>query len=529
MGAPLRILEVSPSFDPAHAFGGPIASTRELCRRLAADPACEVRVLTTDAASPLRPGRLAVPAGWHRHSAGFAICYCRWVLPRDLAPGLLARLLPALRWAEVVHLNGVYSFTTPAVLLLARLFGRPVLWSTRGALMDPGHGEGRAKRLWDRACRLLADRRRCLVLATGPGEASSVRRRLPGFAVADLPNGVDGPAVPLAWTAPPDGVLRLLFIGRLHPIKALDRLIEALSLTRHPARLTIYGDGGEDCRAALEALAARLGLGARVRFAGFLPPAGLSAALATHDGLALPSHSENFGMAAAEALAHGRPVIASTGTPWAALDEHDCGAWVANDPPALAAAIDRLAGADIAAMGRRAHHWMTRTHSWEALASRFRELACDLARPPARIGVIASVGGHLTEVRALAPAFAHLPHFYVLNDHVALPDEMAGRTHFITHAERDWRVLLNFWELWRIFARERPDILLSTGAGPAVPAAIVGRLLFGCRVIFVESMTRVERPSLTARLIRPFTDHLLVQWPALVRHLPGSRHAGRLL
>ncbi|MBF0395027.1 MAG: glycosyl transferase family 1, partial [Alphaproteobacteria bacterium] len=152
MGAPLRILEISPSFDPAHAFGGPIVSTRDLCRALAADGACEIRVLTTDAASPTRAARLAVPAGWHRHPAGFLIRYCRWALPPDLSPGLLVALVPALRWAEAVHLNGVYSFTTPATLLLARLLGRPVLWSPRGALMDPGHGEGRVKRLWDRAC-----------------------------------------------------------------------------------------------------------------------------------------------------------------------------------------------------------------------------------------------------------------------------------------------------------------------------------------------------------------------------------------
>jgi hypothetical protein len=60
-----------------------------------------------------------------------------------------------------------------------------------------------------------------------------------------------------------------------------------------------------------------------------------------------------------------------------------------------------------------------------------------------KVCIVSSCGGHLTEVRRLRPAYAAFEHFYVLNDKAILPGDMAGRTTFIAHSERDWRTLLN--------------------------------------------------------------------------------------
>lgn len=146
-----------------------------------------------------------------------------------------------------------------------------------------------------------------------------------------------------------------------------------------------------------------------------------------------------------------------------------------------------------------------------------------------KVCIVASPGGHLTEARQLSPAYATLPHFYVLNDDAGLPLDMVGRTYVITHAERDWRVLWNFYEALIILRDERPNVILSTGAGPAVPFAVVGRYLFSCRVIFVETITRVERPSLTARLMYWLADDFFFQWPALQRFFPRGICGGPLV
>lgn len=129
----------------------------------------------------------------------------------------------------------------------------------------------------------------------------------------------------------------------------------------------------------------------------------------------------------------------------------------------------------------------------------------------------------------LRPAFAHYPHFYVLNSEVRLPEDMQGRTWFITHSERDWKFLLNLWEAWRILRRESPSVILSTGAGPAVPFALVGRLLFKVHVIYVETITRISRPSLTGRLMYWLSHEFFYQHRSLDKYFPKGQYGGPLI
>jgi len=126
------------------------------------------------------------------------------------------------------------------------------------------------------------------------------------------------------------------------------------------------------------------------------------------------------------------------------------------------------------------------------------------------------------------PAYARFPHVYVLNDKALLPDDMIGRTHFIAHSERDWKFLLNLWEAFVILRRERPDVILSTGAGPAVPFALVGRL-FGCHILFVETITRITAPSMTGKLMHRLAHDFYYQWPRLARFFPRGTLGGPLL
>jgi len=80
----------------------------------------------------------------------------------------------------------------------------------------------------------------------------------------------------------------------------------------------------------------------------------------------------------------------------------------------------------------------------------------------------------------------------------------------------------------RLLVRLRPRLLLTTGAGIAVPFAWAGRLL-GVRAVFVESVTRIDTPSLSLRLARPALHRIYVQWPELQRTLPDARYCGSVL
>ena len=102
---------------------------------------------------------------------------------------------------------------------------------------------------------------------------------------------------------------------------------------------------------------------------------------------------------------------------------------------------------------------------------------------------------------------------------------MEGITTWIAHSERDWRFLLNLVEAWRILRHQRPALLLSAGAGCIVPFALVGKLL-GIPTIYLESLTNVETPSLTGRIMYYLADKFLVQWPDLQRVFPNAIYAG---
>ncbi len=79
---------------------------------------------------------------------------------------------------------------------------------------------------------------------------------------------------------------------------------------------------------------------------------------------------------------------------------------------------------------------------------------------------------------------------------------------------------------WNLIRRLRPAVIVSTGAALAVPFSWAGRAL-GAKVVYVESLTRIERVSLSYRLVAPVADRLYVQWPELTRET-GARYAGNV-
>lgn len=145
-----------------------------------------------------------------------------------------------------------------------------------------------------------------------------------------------------------------------------------------------------------------------------------------------------------------------------------------------------------------------------------------------KICIVSSCGGHLTEVRVLKPVYECYEHFYVLNDRVLLPQDMEGKTVFIRHSERDWLFFVNLWEAWRILRKERPALILSTGAGPVVPFALVGKLL-RVPTLYIETFTRVLKPSMTGRIMYYLADRFFYQWETLAPYFPKAVYGGFLL
>ena len=365
----LRVLHVTPAYYPATYWGGPITSLYELCNALAVRDDVQIRVLTTDSAGPKLSQRIA----WNRrpswYEPGYEVFFHRRIAGADFAPGMFAQLVALVRWADVVHLTGVYSPPTIPTLTLAALLRKPVVWSPRGALQRwEGSTRRKLKEFWDGICTVLAGLGSCVLHVTSEGERRESTERIPTATVATIPNGVTVPPLEGQRKWRPGGRLRLLFIGRLHPIKGIENLFGALKLLPSEVLLTVCGTGDPNYVSVLEERVRDLGLAGRIAFKGHVTGKAKNLAFMHADVCVVPSYTENFGMVVVEALAHGVPVIASRGTPWPQIEAHGCGYWVDNDPRSLAEAICRISREDLVAMGERGRRWMERSYSWSAVA-----------------------------------------------------------------------------------------------------------------------------------------------------------------
>ena len=362
----MNVLHVSPSFYPSKAYGGTIRSGYGLCRGLA-QRGCDVRVLSTDSDGLGRV--LDVTNDQEVRVNGFHVRYCHKRFRHSVSPALIQVLPSYIRWANVVHLTAVYSFPTFPTLFFCRLFNKPVVWSPRGALQRwRGSSRVALKWGWESICQRLATRSNLVLHVTSQIEADQSQKRFPGTRVAVIPNGVDLPQNVRRVAS--NGRLRLLYLGRLHPIKGIELLIEACSLVQKVSpdwHLCIAGTGSPSYVGFLKSKVQKLGLCEQIEFVGEVFEEDKDAVFSQSDVAVVPSHIENFAMVVAESLAHAVPVIASRGTPWNGLETNSCGLWIDNDPESLAAAIRKTCTLPLNEMGERGREWMEKDFSWESV------------------------------------------------------------------------------------------------------------------------------------------------------------------
>jgi glycosyltransferase involved in cell wall biosynthesis len=302
--------------------------------------------------------------------------------PADLAAA--AGVLAALPDGARVLIDGLAFGALPEVA--AREAGRLRLFALvhHPLAAETGLTPGEAQRLRQGERAALATARAVVVTSAATAAALRPYGVAPSRIVVVEP-GTD-PAPPSRGSAAGGGgPVQLLCVGTLTPRKGHDLLVRALAALRHhPWRLDCVGSATRSpaTSAALAERVATLGLQDRVRWRGELSPAALDAAWDAADLLVSPSLYEGYGMAVAEALAHGLPVVATDVGAAATLVGEEAGLVVpAADQPALERALERVLG-DAATRERLAGgaaRARQRLPSWEqacrALAAALQEAA----------------------------------------------------------------------------------------------------------------------------------------------------------
>ena len=153
-------------------------------------------------------------------------------------------------------------------------------------------------------------------------------------------------------------------------------------------------------------------------------------------------------------------------------------------------------------------------------------------RSPARADLllVCSCGGHLLQLVALRESWEQFTRAWVTFDKSDSRSLLEGERVFHAYGPTNRSIknlIRNVAVAWRVISNVRPTVVLTTGAGIAVPFAWVAKLR-GARVVYVESLARIEGPSLTYRLIAPIASRRYVQWPELAESLPHARFAGNV-
>jgi glycosyltransferase involved in cell wall biosynthesis len=373
----LRVLHVIPSVAPGD--GGP---SRAIATIEAALTQAGVTVVTITTDHGQSRGNAVISS---QSTGARRIYVAKWLNFYKVAPAIVPYLWLNVRSFDVVHVHALFSFTSLASCAIARWRGVPYIIRPLGTLASYGMTR---RRPWLKSLslKLLEGpllRGAAAVHFTSDSERDEAATHGIALHAAVVPLGVEaaviGDADRLRTRYPTIGNrLVVLFLSRLDAKKNVEGLLEAMGRLRQGRQdlvLVIAGDGAADYTAKLRALASAFALvdGEDVIWLGHVDGADKADAFAIADVYVLPSHSENFGIAAVEALSAGLPVILGRGVAVAAaIEQAGAGLAVAPEPSEIAVAIEILAADPVRRqqMRERARSFAMQEYSTETMASR---------------------------------------------------------------------------------------------------------------------------------------------------------------
>lgn len=145
-----------------------------------------------------------------------------------------------------------------------------------------------------------------------------------------------------------------------------------------------------------------------------------------------------------------------------------------------------------------------------------------------KIALVGSSGGHLTHLYLLKKIWENEDRFWVTFDKTdaksILKEEKFYPCYYPTNRNIK-NTIKNTILAFKILRKEKPDLIISSGAAVAVPFFWLGKL-FGAKTVYIEIFDRIDKPTLTGKLVYPVTDKFIVQWEELKKVYPKAINLG---
>lgn len=147
-----------------------------------------------------------------------------------------------------------------------------------------------------------------------------------------------------------------------------------------------------------------------------------------------------------------------------------------------------------------------------------------------KICLIASSGGHFEQVSMLKDLKEEF-NVYIVTEKTKYSTKKDGDYFVIQLNRREilfpLKFITVFFQSLYIFAKEKPDMIISTGALSVIPTFVIGKI-FNKKLVFIESFAKVKTPTLTGKLLYKFTDVFIIQWEELLKYYPKAIHLGSI-
>lgn len=147
-----------------------------------------------------------------------------------------------------------------------------------------------------------------------------------------------------------------------------------------------------------------------------------------------------------------------------------------------------------------------------------------------KICLVGSSGGHLTHLYMLKPFWQEHERFWVTFDKADAQSLLQGEKMYPCYFPTNRNVknlIRNTFLAWKVLRKEKPDLIISSGAAVAVPFFYLGKL-FGAKTAYLEVFDRIDKSTLTGKLVQPVADLFVVQWEEMLQVYPKSVNLGSI-